>query len=120
MIPVAILDSDSFDVADVDVATLAFGPNGAAIAHRDGHLEDANLDGIMDLLLHFRTQETGIVCGDESATLTGELLDGTPFEGTDSIQTVGCGSNRRSLFARPGEDRLGRSREGEATIPQRK
>ena len=63
---------------------------GSVIAHRDGHWEDVNLDGIMDLLLHFRTQDTGITCGDESATLTGELLDGHPIEGTDTIQTVGC------------------------------
>jgi hypothetical protein len=95
VVPVAILGSDTFDVADVDVVALAFGPAGAPIAHLNGHLQDTNFDGIIDLMLHFRTQDTGIVCGDESATLTGQTLEGQPIEGSDSIQTVGCRETRR-------------------------
>jgi hypothetical protein len=76
-------------VADVDVTTLAFGPDGAAPEHpAGGHFQDVNDDGLTDLLSHYQTEETGIAFGDTETCVTGETLDGTPLEGCDYINTM--------------------------------
>ncbi len=85
-IPVAILTTDTFDATDVDLATLAFGPAGAPPTGTE--LTDVNDDGITDLVSFYQTVQTGIVFGDTEACLTGQTLDGTPFEGCDSIVTI--------------------------------
>jgi hypothetical protein len=90
VIPVAILTTSSFDATLVDPRSVRFGPKGATEAHQQGHVEDVNHDGEPDLVLHFKTQATGIKCGDTSASLTGETLDGIPIQGSDAIKTVGC------------------------------
>jgi hypothetical protein len=86
VIPVAILGSDSFDVANIDVATLACGPDGATPAHRrGGHAEDVNGDGVMDLVSHFWTQDTGITSEEERVCVSGMTLEGAAFEGCGAI-----------------------------------
>jgi hypothetical protein len=53
-------------------------------------MEDVDGDGDNDMILHFNTQYTGIVCGNTSASLTGSTFGGQAFRGSDSIRTVGC------------------------------
>jgi hypothetical protein len=91
MIPVAIMSTDGFDASTVDQASLRFGP-GQALATGRGRLKDLNGDGLPDLVLHFRTQDTGIQCGDTSVSITGQTVNGIPIQGSDSITTVGCKS----------------------------
>lgn len=81
MIPVVIRTSEAFDAATVDVATVRFGATGTEAAPGRAVLEDVDQDGDMDMVLLFRTQETGIRHGISSASLTGKTSDGREFRG---------------------------------------
>jgi hypothetical protein len=48
-------------------------------------MEDVDGDGYLDLVCQYRDDSNAWAPGNEEATLTGELLDGTPIRGTDSI-----------------------------------
>ena len=85
-IPVAILTTEDFDATEVDTGTVRFGPGLARPAHHA--VEDVDEDGDLDMILHFKTQETGIQAGDTSATLTGvSFVDGA-FFGSDTVIIV--------------------------------
>ncbi len=90
VIPVAILTTPTFDATTVNPLTVLFGPAGATEAHGRGHIEDVDGDGNLDMVLHFRTQETGIACGQNWATLNGQTIGGQPFSAFDSIRVLGC------------------------------
>ncbi len=98
-IPVAILTTDQFNATTVDPSTVRFGRLGTEAAPLSWALEDVNGDGRLDLLLHFKTTETGIQPSDSIATLMGRTLDGTPFRGTDTIHSFlrGGGGSARGL-----------------------
>jgi len=87
---VAILTTGTCDATTVDASTVLFGATGAEASPVHSALEDVNGDGHLDMILHFRTQQTGIECGDTSASLTGETLDGKAIQDSDLIKTVGC------------------------------
>lgn len=89
VIPVAVLGSSDFDATQVDSSTVRFGPNAASPNH-GGHIEDANGDGVLDKVFHFKTQDTGIECGDTEATLTGTTFEGQAIMGSDFLDTKGC------------------------------
>jgi CubicO group peptidase (beta-lactamase class C family) len=98
ILPVAVLGSDTFDVADVDATTMAFGPGEATPVHRSGgHPEDVNDDGYTDWISHYRIEEVAVAAGDTEFCLTGETLDGIPFEGCDAIMTVPYVGERRRI-----------------------
>ncbi|MGB5661141.1 MAG: hypothetical protein WBO54_16845 [Thermoanaerobaculia bacterium] len=93
-IPVAILTTSvadgepfDFDALDVDPLTVAFGPDSARIVHAQGHAEDVDRDGDLDMLVHFKTWQTGISCGDAEAALTGKTFADLSVAGSDSIKT---------------------------------
>ena len=85
LVPVAILGSADFDVIEVDIATVTFGPDEAAPVH-GGHFEDVNGDGLIDVVVHFVQKETGLSDSDTEAELNGFLLDGTHFCGMDDVE----------------------------------
>jgi hypothetical protein len=88
MLPVALLGSEGFDVTTVDPETLALGV-GAAPAHLPSlAYEDANGDGWLDLVAHYRIPETGTAYSDTSMCLTGATLDGVELAGCDAIRIV--------------------------------
>lgn len=92
-VPVAILGSEDFDATNVDPATLIFAGAGTKVVGKTDKimcsLEDANSDGYLDLVCHFVTMElTDVNPGDTSAEVTGNLYDGTPITGSDTINIV--------------------------------
>lgn len=92
-VAVAVLSGDGFDATTIDPATVRFGPAGAAPAGRRNAApigrggRDVDGDGSADRVFNFRCGETGIECGDVSATLSGETVDGHVFRGADQITT---------------------------------
>jgi len=86
VVAVALLGADDLDVAQVDVTSLGFGPDGAPALH--SHQDDVDGDGRQDLVSHHRIPQTGIAPGDAEACLSGQTLDGTPLAGCDAVSTV--------------------------------
>jgi len=103
---VAILGTPDLDVHDIDVSSLFL----EGVAPVRSHIEDMSApmtngdeckctvghpDGYMDLTLKFEAQGIaevidGVAPGDQKMlTVTGQLLDGTPFETSDCIAVVG-------------------------------
>ena len=85
----AVLGSADFDATQVDFSTVVSGPGEASPVH-NGHVENVNGDFFDDMVFHFSVRDTGIVCCDRDATLTGESFGGDSITGTDAVKTPGC------------------------------
>ncbi len=100
VIPVAILGSADFDVTQIDPASLSF--EGAAVRIKGNGAPQCSVqdvsgdftnpegapDGYPDLVCQFVDDTSIWAEGPGTATLTGSLYDGTPFEGSDSVNVV--------------------------------
>ncbi len=87
-IPVAIRTTSTFHALSVNPFTVRFGRTGAEAAPAHIGLDDVDRDRKLDMIFHFETRETGLECGDTSASLTGQTWSGHAIRGSDSIHTV--------------------------------
>jgi len=91
VIPVAILGSSSFDVTQIDTASLRFSGLAVRVRGNNGamcQLDYSNDDDALDLVCQFEDDADNWNAGTSEATVEGSLLNGTRFEGTDSICVV--------------------------------
>jgi hypothetical protein len=104
----AILGTEDFDVNDIDpgsisIADVAFPQKppsiedvAAPVDEDECTCEEVGPDGFSDLVIHFSRREIITAIGLEAMapgtevpiTVTGELLDGTPFEATDCVRII--------------------------------
>ncbi len=91
VIPVAVLGSETFDVTNIDQTSLLFGGLEVRVRGKKGPLcglEYSDADANLDLVCHFEDDSESWSAGNESATLSGTLFDGSQFEGSGSICIV--------------------------------
>jgi beta-glucanase (GH16 family) len=84
VVPVILFTSADFDATTVDHTTVKLGD--AYETHVDAmtggakrHEEDADFDGDIDLVFHFRYNETGLPCKPEVVSFSGFTFDGQPI-----------------------------------------
>jgi len=92
VIPVAVMGSNSFDVSNIDQSTLSFAGLEVRVRGNKGplcSLEDVDMDGLLDLVCHFSDDTTNWAPGESStAVVSGNLIDGSAFNGSDTICVV--------------------------------
>jgi len=91
VIPVSINGAEDFDVRDIDISSLEFAGLDVGVKGNDEpqcSYGDWNGDGYTDIVCQFVDNPDNWSPDNGTATLAGELLDGTPIEGSDSICTV--------------------------------
>lgn len=89
--PFAILSTPFFDATRVNPSTVTLA--GAPVkTKKNGEphvdLQDVNDDGLLDMVLQSRTALLQLTTSSTKAIVTGALLDGMPFKGSDSVVVV--------------------------------
>ncbi|KKM77705.1 hypothetical protein LCGC14_1367330 [marine sediment metagenome] len=96
LLPVAILGSETFDVRDVDPASLEFEggiPKQRGKSGKVGTFQDINKDSFPDLVVRFGLADLDLESSTKHVELAGRLMDGTEFFGMDIITISGQGSS---------------------------
>jgi len=94
VIPVAILGSMDFDVMNIDPGTVELEGVGVRVVGKSNkllaHFEDVNGDSHKDLVVQIEDSDSDHIFSDgcTMATVSGKLIDGTLFEGQDTICIV--------------------------------
>jgi hypothetical protein len=90
VVSVALLSTTDLDATTaIDTTTLRWGPTGTeAAVQRCGAPEDANGDGLSDLVCKFSLAEAGFSAGDDLGLVTGLLVDGTSFVSADRVRII--------------------------------
>ena len=81
VVAVAVLTTGDFIASEVDPNLLIFAEANPA----KSSLEDVDLDGDDDLVLHFKIQEMALDENSFEAILSGQTIDGILFEGVDTV-----------------------------------
>jgi hypothetical protein len=90
-IPVAILSTEFFDATQVDTATVSLDGQAVRVVGKgntQAHIEDANGDGVDDLVLQIEDEDGTYEEGVADAKLTAQTFDGISIVGTDTICIV--------------------------------
>jgi hypothetical protein len=92
VIPVAVFGSATFDVRNINTSTVKLESMSVKVVGKNNtllaHYEDVNADGFEDLIVQIQDIDGIFQEGASTATLTGNLNNGTPIRGTDSICIV--------------------------------
>jgi hypothetical protein len=91
-IPIALLGSADLDATQIDPSTVRLDSLAIKVVGKSekllAHIEDANGDGIDDLVVQIQDEDDSFASGHGTAQVTGYLYDGTYIYGSDSICVV--------------------------------
>jgi len=87
---------EGHNVDDIDISTILLNDQVPAESHPTG-IGDNDNDGVPDLMVKFdrsAVQQILQASDDVEIVVTGELNDGTPFEGSDMIRVIDKGKKK--------------------------
>jgi len=96
-LPVAIFGSEEFDCSQIDLASVLLEGMSISVNEKNGkyqtHITDINADGMDDILIQFEISGNELTATSDMAAISGKLLDGQSFEGSDEVLII---NNKKS------------------------